>query len=76
MTMRAIELPKITLLLVFPAKKQAIKMIAPMTTNIRPKFFNKLFMCVYFYSYFFSSDKLKHNSLKPKIISGKSCFLL
>ena len=50
---RVMELPRITLLFTSPVKKHATKMIAPSTIKIRPKFFNKLFICVYFIVLFF-----------------------
>lgn len=41
-------MPKMALLFTFPVKEHAIKISAPIKTNINPKFFNKPFMRVYF----------------------------
>lgn len=56
---KAIEPPKIALLLTLPTNEQHIRMTAPITINIKPRFFNKPFMCVYFNSYFFSWSQIK-----------------
>ena len=48
----ASEPPKIALLFVSPKKKHTIKIMAPIAISIKPKFFNKLFIRVYFYSLF------------------------
>ena len=44
----ASEPPKIA----SPKKKHTIKIMAPIAISIKPKFFNKLFIRVYFYSLF------------------------
>ena len=53
-TTNTTELPYMALLFTLPVKEQAIKMITPAKININPKFFNKPFMCVYFYRLFYS----------------------
>ncbi len=45
---RTNEVPNKVLLFTLLVAKQEIRITAPMITNITPKFFNKLFMCVFF----------------------------
>ena len=42
------EPPMTALLFVFPIKKHTIKIMAPIAISIKPKFFNKPFIRVYF----------------------------
>ena len=72
-TIRTAEVPKIELLFTLPVKEHATKITAPTKTNIKPRFFNKPFMCVYFNRLLFSYSchKEKHNSLTSEIIFAK-----
>ena len=77
-TIRSAEHPKMLLLLTLLLKEHAIRIAAPTKTNIKPRFFNKPFMCVYFNSYYilsYSCHKEKHNSLTGEIICAKKLLL-
>jgi len=70
-TMRRIVPPKteLSLIAALPVKKIAIKMTAAIIIRSRPKFFNKLFMCMfYLIDYYILVYKLKHNSVIKEII--------
>ena len=62
------ELPKMALLFTLPVKEHPSRITTPTKIKINPKFFNKLFMCVYFNRLLYSSHKLKHNSSTGEII--------
>ena len=72
------EVPRMALLFTFPVKEQASRMTTPTKININPKFFNKPFMCVYFYRllFLYSCHKEKHNSLTSEIIFDKKRVLM
>lgn len=70
-TIRTAEVPKMELLFTLPVKEHATKITAPTKTNIKPRFFNKPFMCVYFNRLLYSCHKEKHNSLTSEIIFAK-----
>ena len=51
-TIKTAEVPKRVLLLTLPVKEHETKITAPTKTNIKPRFFNKPFMCVYLIDYY------------------------
>ena len=74
-TIKTAEVPKRVLLLTLPVKEHETKITAPTKTNIKPRFFNKPFMCVYFNRLLYSCHKEKHNSLTSEIIFAKKLLL-
>ena len=70
-TIKTAEVPKRVLLLTLPVKEHETKITAPTKTNIKPRFFNKPLMCVYFNRLLYSCHKEKHNSLTSEIIFAK-----